>query len=417
MSQLPFPTEPVELTVTQLTARIKVLLETELSRVTVLGEISNCRPASSGHLYLTLKDAGSQIPAVIWRSRVSRIRFDVQNGLEVIATGAVEVYAPHGKYQLIIDSLVPQGIGSLELAFRQLQEKLAAEGLFDPERKRPLPKFPRRIALVTSPTGAALRDMLQVIGRRWKGADIVILPVAVQGKAAAGQIAAALQIVPEIPGVDVVITGRGGGSLEDLWAFNEEVVARAIFGCPVPVVSAVGHEVDVSIADLVADCRALTPSEAGELVVPDRIEVRANIDRLRHQLISALRRRATESRVRLDAISDRRVFQRPLEFVHDRTAQLDEMADRIKRASGLLLERRRQKLAGIAGSLDALSPLKVLQRGYSVTTRDDGKAVRSVSDVVSGDVIHTLLQDGVIAGRVESVKRNSRGRSETGKDE
>jgi len=403
MPALPIPVETESLTVSELTARIKALLESHYARVTVLGEISNCRPASSGHVYLTLKDDGAQIPAVIWRSRAGRIRFDLHNGLEVVATGAVEVYAPHGKYQLIIDSVVPQGIGSLELAFRQLQEKLAAEGLFAPERKRPLPRFPRRIALVTSPTGAAVRDMLQVITRRWKGADIVIVPVPVQGDAAARQIAAALQLAPEIPDVDVVVTGRGGGSLEDLWAFNEEIVARAIFACPIPVVSAVGHESDVSIADLVADRRALTPSEAGELVVPDRVEVRAHLDRLRHRLISALRQRAKDARARLDWFAERRIFTRPLQAVHDRTERVDELSDRMQRAMSLLLERRKQKLAAVAGSLDALSPFKVLQRGYSVTTHTDGRAIRSVQGIVAGDEIGTLLPDGSLTSRVETV--------------
>jgi exodeoxyribonuclease VII large subunit len=408
MPRLPLPAEAESLTVSELTARIKLLLESHFARVTVLGEISNCRPASSGHVYLTLKDDGAQIPAVIWRSRAARIRFDLHNGLEVVATGAVEIYAPHGKYQLIIDGVVPQGIGSLELAFRQLQEKLAAEALFAPERKRPLPRFPRRIALVTSPTGAAVRDMLQVITRRWKGADVVILPVRVQGDGAAGEIAAALQLVPEVPDVDVVVTGRGGGSLEDLWAFNEEVVARAIFACPIPVVSAVGHEIDVSIADLVADRRALTPSEAGELVVPDRVEVRAHIDRLRHRLISALRLHAREARSRLDGLAERRIFTRPLDALHDRTERVDELSDRMQRAAALLLERRKQKLAAVAGSLDALSPFKVLQRGYSVTTRSNGIAVRSVDDLAVGEPVVTLLADGRFTSRVNSVDRTHR---------
>jgi len=394
---------PAVLTVSQLTAQIKMVLESEFPQVTVLGEISNLRPAASGHVYLTLKDDAAQIPAVLWRSRASRVRFDLQNGLEVVAGGTVEVYPPHGKYQLIIDRIVPQGIGSLELAFRQLKEKLQAEGLFAEDRKRPLPRFPRRIAIISSPTGAAIRDLLQVITRRWTGADIVLLPVAVQGDNAASQIAAALQTAPDIPDVDVVITGRGGGSLEDLWAFNEEIVARAIFQSPVPVVSAVGHEIDVSIADLVADRRALTPSEAGELVVPDRIEVRASLDRFRDRMIASLRQQAQQARSRLETISTRRVFARPLQALHDRTARVDDLAERLHRAAAVLQERRRQRLANLGGALDALSPFKVLQRGYSVTLDDGGVPIRSIEQVDTGEEIHTLLQDGTVVSRVESV--------------
>src|SRR6185369_5236916 len=260
--------KPQVLTVTDLSRQIKDAVEGNFPLVWVSGVVSNCTRAGSGHIYLTLKDDGAQIRAIVWRNTAARLRFDVHDGLQVVAAGPVEVYEARGQYQLIVEQLLPQGMGPLELAYRQLCEKLAAQGLFAAERKRPLPQFPRRIALVTSPTGAAVRDMLQVITRRWRGADVVILPVAVQGTRAAAEIAAALRKVHLVPGVDVVIAGRGGGSLEDLWAFNEEVVARAIFECLIPVISAVGHEIDVTIADLVADRRALTPSEAGELVVP-----------------------------------------------------------------------------------------------------------------------------------------------------
>src|SRR5580765_4753669 len=248
--------QPPILTVSQLTREIKDAVEGNFPLVWVQGEVTNCTRAGSGHVYLTLKDDSAQIRAVVWRNTAARLRFELHDGLEVVAAGPVEVYEARGTYQLIVEQLLPQGVGALELAFRQLCEKLSAEGLFAAERKRKLPRFPRRIALITSPTGAAVRDMLQVITRRWQGTDIVIVPVAVQGEEAAAQIAAALAAVHRIPRVDVVITGRGGGSLEDLWAFNEEIVARAIFGCQVPVVSAVGHEVDFTIADFVADARA-----------------------------------------------------------------------------------------------------------------------------------------------------------------
>jgi len=393
------------LTVSELTSQIKAVVETKFPRVSVLGEISNLRVAASGHVYLTLKDDAAQIKAVIWRSRKARLRYELQNGLEVVVQGAVEVYPPHGKYQLIIDRIEPQGIGALELAFRQLQNKLAAEGLFSPEHKQPLPRFPRRIALVTSPAGAAVRDLLQVITRRWKATDIVLLPVPVQGDGAASKIAAAIDAAADLPEVDLVITGRGGGSLEDLWAFNEEVVARAIFDCPLPVISAVGHEIDVSIADLVADRRALTPSEAGEIAVPDCVEVRATLDGIRNRLITGLRQRAAQARARLESLASRRVVTRPLETVHDRTARLDELAERLTRAFRQSVERRQQRLAALAGAVNALSPFQVLQRGYSVTRKQDGAVVRQTEDVTPQETIHTQLLDGTVMSRVQSIDR------------
>src|SRR5579864_230703 len=326
--------QPPILTVSQLTRQIKDAVEGNFPIAWVLGEITNCTRAGSGHIYLTLKDEVAQIRAVIWRNTATRLRFDVHDGLEVVAVGPVEVYEARGTYQLVVEQLLPQGIGALELAFRQMCEKLSAEGLFARERKRAIPRFPRRIALVTSPTGAAVRDMLQVITRRWTSAGIVIVPVAVQGEGAAAQIAAALQRVHLLPDVDVVITGRGGGSLEDLWAFNEEIVARAIHACRIPVVSAVGHEIDVTVADLVADLRALTPSEAGELVVPNRVEVQAELLRIRQHLAQALRSQAATARARLDLLASRRVLTRPVERLHDLARQLNEMDLRARRAMG-----------------------------------------------------------------------------------
>ena len=402
MAQLKLEFDDSAMTVTELTAQVKGLIERSFPKVVVLGEISNFSRSGAGHWYLTLKDEGAQIRSAVWRSRATRIRFDVQDGMEVVATGSLGVYAPSGQYQLYIDRLEPRGIGALELAFRQLRDRLAGEGLFEPEHKQPLPRFPRRIALITSPTGAAVRDLLQVITRRWRAVDIVILPVPVQGEGAAPRIADAFRRVPQIANVDLVITGRGGGSLEDLWAFNEEVVARAIFECPIPVISAVGHEVDVSIADLVADRRALTPSEAGEIAVPDRVDVRATFDGYRNRLVTALRRRADAARARLDAVASRRVFTHPLDAIHDRSLALDHLGERLKRTAAAVIERRKQSLARHAASLDALSPLQTLARGYSVTTNTDGRPVQSVTQVESGDLIQTRLHDGLLTSRVES---------------
>jgi exodeoxyribonuclease VII large subunit len=397
------------LSVSELTRQLKELVEANWSLAWVVGEISNCTRAGSGHVYFTLKDDSAQLRAVMWRSRASRVKFDIQDGLEVVAAGPIEVYEARGTYQLIVEQLIPQGVGALELAFRQLQEKLAAEGLFDPERKRPLPTFPRRIALITSPTSAAVRDMLQVITRRWQAADIVILPVAVQGDGAAEQIAAALRQVHEIPDVDVVITGRGGGSLEDLWAFNEEIVARAIYDCPLPVISAVGHEIDVSIADLVADRRALTPSEAGELVVPNGTEIIDYLRASRERLCSLLKAQASRARLELDAISQRRIFTRPLERIHDLTARVDETAERLKRGIERRVENDRRSVTEAAARLEAVSPLNVLGRGYSVTCdAQSEKIIRDAKDVAAGDEIVTWLGQGQLVSRVESLDANAK---------
>jgi exodeoxyribonuclease VII large subunit len=401
--------DPRVLTVSELTRQVKELVEANWPTAWVVGEISNCTRAGSGHVYFTLKDDSAQLRAVMWRSRASRVKFDLHDGLEVVASGAIEVYEARGTYQLIVEQLIPQGVGALELAFRQLQEKLSAAGLFDPERKRPLPSFPRRIALITSPSSAAVRDMLQVITRRWQTADIVILPVAVQGDGAAEQIAAALRMVHEIPGVDVVIAGRGGGSLEDLWAFNEEVVARAIFDCRVPVISAVGHEIDVTIADLVADRRALTPSEAAELVVPNRVEVIDHLRQQRSRLGSLLRSQAQRARLELEAISSRRVFEHPLERIHDLTARVDETAARLRRAVVRRVETKRRSISEAAARLHGVSPLNVLGRGYSVTYRGPtGTILRDADDVSAGEEIVTWLARGRINSRIESVDATSK---------
>jgi exodeoxyribonuclease VII large subunit len=397
------------ITISQLTADLKATVEEQFPQVWVTGEVSNCTKASSGHIYLTLKDDHAQIRGVMWRSRASRLKFEIHDGLEIVVSGPVEVYAARGSYQLIIEQAQPLGIGPLELAFQQLQEKLAKEGLFSPERKRALPPFPERIVIITSPTGAAVRDFLQVMTRRWRGADIILLPVAVQGAAAAGEIATALKAVAKIPDVDVVVMGRGGGSLEDLWAFNEEIVARAIAACPVPVVSAVGHEIDVSISDLVADQRALTPTEAGELVVPDRRAIGRMLFDSHNRIRTALRQRAEQSRLRLDAIADRRPFTRPLEMVHDRTNQLDELTDKLARGIRRRLQSAKQSTETVAASVDALSPLSVLKRGYSLTRNEQtGTVIRSASEVEPNTDVQTIFAEGRMTSRVVSVDPNWR---------
>ena len=397
--------QPPVISVSQLSDILQGVLETAFPCVWVSGEISNCTRAASGHYYLTLKDETAQIRAVIWRGTAQRLKFQVQDGLQVVAVGPIELYAARGTYQLTIEQLIPQGLGPLELAFRQLHDKLAAEGLFDPERKRPLPRFPRTIALITSPTSAAVRDMLQVITRRWQQSNIVIVPVPVHGEGAGELIAAALRKVHLIPEVDIVITGRGGGSLEDLWAFNEEVVVRAIFDCLIPVISAVGHEIDVSISDLVADRRALTPSEAAELVVPHRDEIRAELDGLRARLTQALQSKAARARWQLESLASRRAFTHPRERLHDQTRRLDEFAERAVRAWRQRVASARQQVQSLAAHMDALSPLQVLERGFTLTFRAGQRIpLKQAAELRTGDLIDTFLQQGQVTSEVISVR-------------
>lgn len=401
--------DPSPKSVSQLTIEIKELLEGSLSTQYVAGEVSNCRPARSGHVYFTLKDEHSQIAAVMWRTSAARLGFELRDGQEIIAVGRVEVYAPRGSYQLIVQQAIPQGLGALELKLRQLKEKLAAEGLFDPSRKRPIPRLPKRIALITSPTGAAVRDMLQVMTRRWPNVNIVIVPVAVQGERAAPEIAAALRNVAKIPDVDVVITGRGGGSLEDLWAFNEEIVARAIATCPIPVISAVGHEIDVSISDLVADVRALTPSEAAELVVPIQAEYFEALDEVRSRLINSLKQRAVRARMQLDGLASRRVFTNPTQRIRQLEERIDEFSDRLNRAVRNRVEQSGNRVARLADALNSLSPLGVLARGYSMTFQLDeagnrGSLVTDAKAAKPGDRLLSYLDTGRVVSRVEDVE-------------
>ena len=374
----PSPAATTFWTVSELTARVKSTLERGFSDVALRGEISNLARPRSGHVYLCLKDDSAQVRAVLWKSDAQRLVFDLEDGLAVRVWGKLTVYAPRGEYQLTIRKIEPEGVGPLELAFRQTVARLAAEGLFDPAHKKPLPRFPRRIVVVTSPSGAAVRDLLQVTGRRWPATEILVAPTLVQGPGAAEQVAAAVALANRVRGADLIIVARGGGSLEDLWAFNEEVVARAIFASRLPVVSAVGHETDVTIADFVADLRALTPSEAGERCVPDAREVAQHLDRLADRLARA-------GRGRIDQARDR----------------LDRLAERAARALRRHLDDRRHRLARLAGRLEALSPLGVLARGYSLTLKADGSTlVRSAADVTPGELIHTRLAAGRVVSRV-----------------
>jgi len=390
--------------VSDLVNAFKEVVETALPPCTVEGEISNCRRSPAGHWYLTLKDEQSEIGAVIWRSAAQKIRFDPKDGMKCLATGSLQVYVAKGTCQFVISRLMPQGIGELELAFRQLRDKLSAEGLFDESRKRPIPRIPRRIALVTSPSSAAVRDMIQVITRRWPPARIVVVPVRVQGDGAAEEIAKALKLVHRIPDVDVVITGRGGGSLEDLWCFNTEIVARAVAACRIPVIAAVGHEIDLSIADLVADRRALTPSEAGELVVPSARDLQDSLLQTAQRMRQTLRDRLDRAKLRLSTIEARSVIQRPMSLVDQKRLDCESLSERAVTAVRLLTERKGRDLSEFAASLQALSPLKVLSRGYSLTQKSDGTLLRSAASVAPGETLTTRLASGLIRSAVTSVE-------------
>ncbi|MFP6691936.1 MAG: exodeoxyribonuclease VII large subunit [Pirellulales bacterium] len=397
------------LSVTEVTLQVKELLENSFSSVWVTGEISNLSQPQSGHCYLTLKEGNASLRAVIWRTTVQRLKVAPQDGLEVICHGNLDVYVPRGSYQLVIGNLLPKGVGPLEQALRELRKKLMNEGLFDPEHKKPLPAIPQTVAFVTSPTGAAIHDFLQVLHRRAQNVRVLVVPVRVQGDGAANEIAAAIAQVNQLSTkIDVLVVGRGGGSLEDLWAFNEEPVVRAIFASRIPVISAVGHEIDVTLADLVADIRALTPSEAAERVAPDQRDLMTTLSQFQQRLLAGLRGRAATARSRLDAVAEHRSFRRPLDRVHDLQRRLDELDERSRRAVRQDVRTTQNRLNAVAAQLESLSPLGVLGRGYSLTQRlDNGQLVHDASRLSEGEQILTRFADGEAISRVEQIRPTS----------
>ncbi len=410
-STRPAGKSPSVWTVSQVTEQIKQRLQASFSSIWVAGEISNLSRPASGHAYLTLKDDGAQMRAVIWRNTMARLPVELQDGMEVVCQGEIDVYLPHGSYQLIIRQIEPRGLGTLQLALRQLRQRLAAEGLFDAANKQPLPRYPRRIVVVTSPTGAALRDFLEVAGRRWPATEICILPSRVQGEAAAAEIVQGIRDAHRLrPRADVLVVTRGGGSLEDLWCFNDERVVRAIHAAKIPVVSAVGHEIDVTLSDLVADVRALTPSNAAELILPSVVDVAGHVHQLGRQMQSLLVGRAQHARTRLDSLARRRVFARPIERIHDRTRRLDECESRALRAMKHRLAQTESRFRELVGRLESLSPLAVLQRGYSLTLHaEGGTMVRDSHQLHVGDLLQTRLAQGSVMSRVETIDHDGPG--------
>jgi exodeoxyribonuclease VII large subunit len=432
-------------TVSALTALLRVHIESAFSDIWMEGEVSNLRIPTSGHAYFTLKDASSQIRAVLFRSVGRSLRFALQDGLQLVCRGRVTIYEPKGDYQVIVEYAEPKGVGALQLAFEQLKARLAAEGLFDQARKRPLPFFSRRIGVVTSLTGAAIRDIVQVAHKRDPGVTIVLNPVAVQGESAAGEIARAIDELNEMGGFDVLIVGRGGGSLEDLWPFNEEIVARAIAASRIPVVSAVGHEIDFTIADFVADMRAPTPSAAAELVVRDRLELRTRVvgheDRAVHAVRTVLRelwarveaerrglldptalvaramqrRDDLEMRLRLaqvnrlkdlrstaEALRQDVLLRSPLQRIQRGLTLLPHLRMRLQQRMTVALELWRRSLEKVIGAIHALSPLAILGRGYSITRRwPELTVLREASAVASGELVHVRLAAGELLCEVQ----------------
>ena len=388
-------------TVTGLNQIVKELLDEEDLLQSVRGELSNYRLYPSGHHYFSLKDAESSIRCVMFRGSAEKLRFRPENGMGVTAFGHVSVYLRDGAYQLYVNALIPQGLGDLYVAFEQLKKDLAAEGLFDPARKKPLPPFPRTIAVITSGAGAAVRDIIRVTGKRWPMAKIVVLPVRVQGAEAPAEIVGALRYANAWKVADLIITGRGGGSIEDLWAFNDERVARAIFDSEIPVISAVGHEPDVTIADYVADLRAATPSNGAELAVPDGDELRAAMRGLMLRCDQAMRKRLETSRAALRELSSRKVMRSPMGFLDLKRMEVDMQRGRLLSAQERRVAQVRHDFVRAAASMDALSPLKVLGLGYAIASRSDGSVIRSVSDAQPGDHIDLTLRDGRLNCTVE----------------
>ncbi|WP_298035939.1 exodeoxyribonuclease VII large subunit [uncultured Desulfuromonas sp.] len=391
------------LTVTRLNALLKDVIEDNFVSVLVEGEVSNWSAPASGHLYFSLKDGGGQLRAVMFRTQARLLRFLPQNGMQVICSGRVTLYPQRGEVQLVVDAIEPRGVGSLQVAFEQLKANLAAEGLFAEERKRPLPPYPRTIGVVTSATGAAIHDILNVLERRSAGVRVLLRPARVQGEGAAAEIAEAIADLNRQGDADVLIVGRGGGSLEDLWAFNEEIVVRAIHASAIPVIAAVGHEVDVSIADFVADLRAPTPSAAAELVVKSRLELEGHLDHLTLRLAGQMRGRLNLLRERVDGLARRlRSPRQQLVRCRERSA---ETARRLRQAMARGMREEEGRLAALCARLDSLSPLRTLARGYAVVLADKtGKAVSDASSLGAGDRLRIRFAKGRAAATVEEVE-------------
>lgn len=404
------------LSVSQLNDYVKTLIDGDfrLADVCVRGELSNYKIYPSGHHYFTLKDAESSLKCVMFRFNAQKLRFRPENGMGVTAIGRVSVYVRDGAYQLNCTSLLPEGMGDLQVAFEQLKEKLAGEGLFDASHKKPLPLFPKKIAIITSSAGAAVHDMIRILGQRWPMTKVLLLPVRVQGVEAPPEIAGAIRYANEFDVADVIITGRGGGSLEDLWAFNDERVARAIYASHIPVISAVGHEPDVTISDYVADRRASTPSNAAEIAVPDWHDIQDTLQNYSIRSRQSMEKCLKSLSQRLDALCSKRVLTDPGVYLDNRRMDVDRMRDRLLSAQERQLAGKKQRFVKLGAGLDAMSPLRVLSRGYTVTMDERGNTLKSVKELSSGQRLRLRFGDGGAKCRVEEIDE---GENDGGKQE
>ena len=393
-------------TVSQLNGYIKTLIENDapLSAVCVRGELSNYKIYPSGHHYFTMKDEGGSLKCVMFRGAASRLRFRPENGMSVTAFGRVSVYPRDGVYQLYVEAITADGLGDLHVAFEQLKDKLYKEGLFDPTHKKPLPRYPMRIAVVTSSAGAAVRDIIRVLRKRWPLAKVIILPVRVQGQEAPPEIAGALRYCNRCDLADLIITGRGGGSIEDLWCFNDERVARAIYDSHIPVISAVGHEPDYTIADFVADLRAATPSNGAELAVPDQAELAAALSGALERTATAVTAELRRYRERLDPLAAKPVMRDATQSIRQKQITLDHLTDRLTAAMERTVSRKQQRFTAAAASLDAMSPLKVLGRGYCIARTEAGRIVKTAKDVRPGDRLRLRLAKDTVNCTVTDVE-------------
>ena len=397
------------LEVSQVNAYIKGLFDRDalLGQVCVQGELSNYKVYPSGHHYFTMKDAEGALRCVMFRSSAGRLRFKPENGMQVLAVGRITVFPRDGAYQLYCENLTPAGAGDLHVAFEQLKAKLLAEGLFDRSLKKPLPPYPHTIGIITSGAGAAIMDMLRILNKRYPLTKVKILPVRVQGAEAPAEIAGAIRYANRHKIADVIITGRGGGSMEDLWAFNDERVARAIYDSEIPVISAVGHEPDVTIADYVADLRAATPSNAAELAVPDRQELQKKLQMMQASMQQSVQKSVKLGRQRLSALAEKRVLQSPLNYLEDRRVLLDFLSTRLQAAEQKTLHESKQRFVRLTAALDAMSPLKVLSRGYSMVTNEAGAVISRAADVRVDETIRVSFSSGSLTARVEQIQEDA----------
>ena len=402
------PYEKVIVSVSQLNGYTKALLEENelLSDIFVRGEISNFKIYSSGHLYFSLKDKNAAIAGVMWRSYAGRLPFVPKDGLNVIAHGRISLYEDTGRYQIIVDDLQPDGIGSLYYAFEQLKKKLGDEGLFDEKHKKPIPKFPRRVGVITSPTGAAVRDMVRIIGRRFPLAETVIYPSQVQGTGAAAQLMSGIRYFNENNSADVIIIGRGGGSIEDLWEFNNEELARTVFASQIPVISAVGHESDFTICDFVADVRASTPSAAAELAVPEMAEISARLEALERGILLSFKSYISARRKHIEVLSASPSLRSPFGYIETKRIKLMQLQDRLDVSVRKSLDKKSAKYRESVAALSALSPLSVLSRGYGVSYSENGTLIKSAKKVSVGEVIKNVIADGEIYSKITEIKLN-----------